>query len=308
MTADRRPGVPTSQGGHAGRVTARRRQRATRRWQELRSPLLVAGLVMIAILVFVAAAAPLLAPYDPRAITGASLAHPSARHLLGTNDIGQDIASEVIWGARTSLIVGVAGASLAVAIGIVVGVAAGVAGGILDKIATRIIDLFLAVPVLPLIVLITALLGPSRTVVILVVGMAGWPGIARTLRSQTLTLRERGFIDAARGFGGGPVYLVRRHLAPALGPLIASRWVDWASGAIFLESGLAFLGLGSPTNVSWGSILDRAVRHEGWYFGNLWVWWVLPAGLAITLAVLGFTLVGVGLEQGFNPRWMRGGS
>ncbi len=279
---------------------------ASPRWRQLRSPLLVAGAVIVGLLVVVAVAAPVLAPYDPRALTGDSLARPSAAHLLGTNAVGQDIVSQLIWGARTSLVIGVVGATLAVTVGALVGVGAGLVGGLADTVITRVIDLFLALPGLPLIVLVAALLGGSRTVVILVVANAGWPQIARTLRSQALTLRERGFVSAARGFGGGGFYVMRRHVVPAMGPVIASRWVDWASVAIFLESGLAFLGLGDPTTISWGQMLDGALNYQGWYIGNLWTWWVLPAGLAITLAVIGFTLIGVGVEQVFNPRWARG--
>jgi len=271
----------------------------------LRSPLVVVGSTIVALLVSVALFAPLLAPYDPRALSGASLLRPSARHLLGTNDIGQDIASQVVWGARSSLTVAVGSALLAVALGVALGVSAGLAGGWTDTVSMRVVDVALALPVLPLLVLIAALAGARRSNLVLIIGLTGWPASARILRAQTLTLRRRGFVDAAQGFGGGFFYVVRRHLVPALGPLIFTGFVSVAAHAILVEAGLAFLGLADPSAVSWGLILNRALLYQGLYFTALWTWWVLPAGFAVTLAVLGFTFVGVGLEPAFNPRWRR---
>ena len=271
-----------------------------------RSPLVLAGSAIVGVLVLVAVFAPVLSPYDPRALSGESLERPSARHLLGTNDVGQDIFSEMVWGARGSLTVALGAAVLAISVGVAVGVGVGLRGGLADTLAMRVVDVFLALPRLPLVVLIAALAGPSRLIVILVIGVILWPVSARVLRSQTLTLRRRGFVEAARGFGGGPIYVVRRHLAPALGPVIAANFVNVAAIAVVMEAGLAFLGLGDPSAESWGAILSRALRHPGLYFSSLWTWWVLPAGFAITLAMLGFTFLGVGLEPRFNPRWARG--
>lgn len=266
---------------------------------------LVAGVAIIAVIVIAAVLAPLLAPYDPQALTGTSLDPPSAQHLFGTNDVGQDIFSQLIWGARTSLVVALAAPLLALVLGTVVGVGSGLVGGALDRVATRVLDVLLAVPVLPLLIVIAALVGGGRTTVILAIGLLGWPRVARVMRSPTLSLRQRGFVTSARGFGGGTPYLVRRHLVPALGPLIALRFVDIASIAIFLEAGLAFLGLGDSSTVSWGNMLNRAVAREGVYYTPLWTWWVLPAGLAITLAIVGLALVSLGLEPIFNRRTER---
>lgn len=266
---------------------------------------LVAGVAIIAVIVIAAVLAPLLAPYDPQALTGTSLDPPSAQHLFGTNDVGQDIFSQLIWGARTSLVVGLAAPLLALVLGTVVGVGSGLVGGALDRVATRVLDVLLAVPVLPLLIVIAALVGGGRTTVILAIGLLGWPRVARVMRSPTLSLRQRGFVTSARGFGGGTPYLVRRHLVPALGPLIALRFVDIASIAIFLEAGLAFLGLGDSSTVSWGNMLNRAVAREGVYYTPLWTWWVLPAGLAITLFIVGLALVSLGLEPIFNRRTER---
>lgn len=269
------------------------------------SPMLCVGLGLVAFLVVVAALAPVIAPYDPKALVGDSLQRPSGRHLLGTNDAGQDIFSQVVWGARSSLYVAFGSVIVALFMAVVLGVAAGLLGGIVDTVVMRFADMTLAIPILPFLIFVAVLAGPSRMAGVLVIGFLGWPQVARVVRSQTLTLRARGFVLAARGFGAGPVYVMRRHLFPALGPVIAANMVFVAGIAVTLESGLAFVGLGDPTAVSWGSVLNRALLHQGLYFSWIWTWWLLPPGLAITATVLGFTFVGVGLEPTFNPRWGR---
>lgn len=187
-------------------------------------------------------------------------------------------------------------------IGGLVGMGAALVGGWLDTVLMRLADVFLALPGLPLILLVAALLGPSPYTVLAVLGLLGWPRLARVLRSQALSLRRRGFITCAGGFGAGPLYILRRHLVPGLGPLLVTGFVNVAGIAILVQAGLAFLGLSDPTEVSWGAMLNRALAYPGLYFSLLWTWWVLPAGAAITVAVLGFTFLGVGLEPNFNPR------
>lgn len=263
---------------------------------------MLTGAAIMGALILVASFAPVLAPFDPHALAGNSLQAPSARHLLGTNNIGQDILSQLIWGARETLAVVLAAASLSVAGALILGVVPALVGGWTDVAAARLIDLFLAIPGLPLVLLLATLAGPSRPVLILVIAFAGMPGMARVLSAETKTLRQRGFVRAAQGFGGRRSYVVRRHLVPGLGPLLVTRFVEWAGVAVFLQAGLAFLGLADPTRPSWGLMLNRATEHPGLYFTSVWTWWVLPAGFAVTLAVLGFTLLGVGLETTLNPR------
>ena len=263
------------------------------------------GAGIVGCLVLVAALAPLLAPHDPRAISGASFERPSARHLLGTNDSGQDILSQLIWGARSSMIVASCAAGLAVGFGALVGAAAGLARGVVDVVTMRLIDIALAVPALPLLILIVAFAGPSRATVIVVIALAGWPAIARIVRSQTLSLARRGYVHAARGFGARAPYVIRRHLLPAVAPLVAASFVYWAATAVTLQAGLAFLGLSDPTGISWGAVLNRALEHQGLYVTSQWTWWVLPPGLAITLAAVGLAFIGFGLERRSNPRWER---
>ena len=272
-----------------------------------RSPLAVAGAVILAAVLAVALAAPWLAPYDPRAIDrdASSLEPPSADHLLGTTDAGADILSRVIWGARNSLLVATAASALVLAIGIALGLTAGLRGGWIDTALMRLVDVFLALPMLPLLIFIAALAGPSRTLSILMIGFFAWPQTARLVRSQTLSLRARGFVDIARGFGAGPLHVMRRHLVPALGPVIAANLTFVAGLAVSIEAGLSFIGLADPAAVSWGAELSRAVANDQIDIGNLWLYWLLPPGLALTTTVLGFTFIGVGLEPRFNPRWNR---
>lgn len=270
-----------------------------------RTPLLWVGLALVGAFGLIALLAPLLAPYDPQAVSGPSLSAPSTQHLLGTNDAGQDILSQLIWGARSSAVVAILAGGLAVALGGAIGGISGLAGGWTDVVVMRVVDLCLAIPAIPLLILVAALAGPSQTTIVLVIGLAGWPGLARVVRSEALRLRHRGFVEAARGFGAGPLYLLRRHVIPSILPLLTAAFVAWAATAVVLQAGLAFLGLSDPTDVSWGAILNRAINHEGVYFTSEWLWWVLPAGLAVTLAATGLAFIGVAVEPRSNPRWSR---
>jgi len=256
---------------------------------ETRSWFLRIGGAIIGTLAAVAILAPVLAPYDPRAISGPSLAAPSSQHLLGTNDAGQDLLSQLVWGARSSALVALVAAAIAVIAGVLVGACAGLLRGVVDTVSMRVVDVFLAIPALPLLILVAALSGPSRATVIVVIGLAGWPAIARIVRSQALSLGRRGYLEAARG----------------LAPVIVANFVNWASTAVVLQAGLAFLGLSDPTEVSWGGVLNRALAHEGIYFSSQWTWWVLPPGLAITAAAVGLAFLGLALEPRSNPRLRR---
>lgn len=269
------------------------------------SPPAVVGTVIVGALALIALLAPIVAPYDPQTLSGPPLQAPSLQHLLGTNNLGQDILSQLIWGARPSMAVAVGAATLALLLGVAVGVGAALAGGVLDLVVMRVVDVFLALPLLPLLILVAALVGAHAENLVLVIGLMSWPATARILRSQTLSLRDRGFVQAARGLGKGSAYVMRRHLLPALGPLLVSGFVAVAAHAVLLEAGLAFLGLSDPTSVTWGLVLNQALLQQGAYFSAVWTWWALPAGLAVTLAVLGFSFIGIGVEHNFNPRWER---
>lgn len=270
-----------------------------------RSPLLVVGLALVGVVVLAALLAPLLSAHDPRAVTGRALEQPSRRHWLGTDVPGRDIFAQLLYGARASLVVGVVAGALAMAGAVLLGVLPALVGGAADTAANRLVVFLLALPGAPLLVLVGALAGNRRIALILVIAFLGTAPNARVLRSQALTLRARGFVSSAQGFGAGPLYVLRRHLVPGLGPLVVVGLINWASAAIGLEAGLAFLGLGDPSGISWGLMLNRALGQPAIYFSPMWVWWVLPPGLAVTVTLLGLTFVGVGLEPTFNPRWLR---
>lgn len=267
-----------------------------------RSPLLTVGLVLVGLFVVVAILAPVLAVHDPKAISGRALEQPSSAHWLGTDVPGRDIFAQLVHGARSSLVVALVAGSLAMVGAVLLGVLPALVGGAVDRLSNRFVVFLLALPGAPLLVLVGSLAVDSRLAVILVIAFLGAPPYARTLRSQAITLRERGFIASARGFGGGPLYVLRRHLVPGLAPLIVVGFVNWASVAVGLEAGLTFLGIGDPSGISWGLMLNRALSQPAIYFSPMWTWWVLPAGFAITLAVLGLTFIGAALEPLFNPR------
>ncbi|HET9051976.1 MAG TPA: ABC transporter permease [Candidatus Dormibacteraeota bacterium] len=270
-------------------------------------PLLLVGGGVVGLVALVAVLAPWISPHDPTAPLWEPISSPSRTNLLGTDDLGRDILSQLVWGARASLVVAVLAASLAVGVGVVVGVSVGLAGGAVDFVAMRVVDVLLAIPVVPLLLVVVALAGPGRGTIILAIGLLGWPRVCRVMRSQTLTLASRGYVDAARGFGGRLFYILRRHMVPAVAPLIASSYVTIAGVAVGLDAGLAFLGLADPTTVSWGRLLDNnRLMSEGLYATSAWTWIVLPAGCVVAITVLGFALVGVALEPQSNPAWERG--
>lgn len=270
-----------------------------------RPAMLVTGAALLLLLILLAVFAPVLATHSPSAVSGRALEPPSASHWLGTDIPGRDLFAQLVHGARSSLTVAVIAGLFAMTGAVFVGVVPALLGGWADALAVRAVVFVLALPGLPLLVVVGTLAGSSRPAVILLVGFVGVAPNARILRSQAVSLRQRGFIATARGFGGGPLYVVRRHLLPGLGPLMVIGFVNWAGVAIGLEAGLSFLGIGDPTAVSWGLTLNRALGEPAIYFSDMWTWWVLPAGLGVTAAVVGFTFLGVALEPRFNPRWLR---
>ena len=263
------------------------------------------GTGLLAAYVAVAAAAPLLAPYDPSAFVGRPLEWPSTAHWLGTNDVGQDILSELIYGTRASLTIAVASACASIAMAILVGTIAGYAQGWADALLMRAVDVVLALPHLPLMIVLAAYLPPSLWTTIAVISVLGWPVPARVLRAQTLALRSEPYVAAAQQLGAGSGRVIRRHLLPALGPILLATFVGQAGRAVALEAGLAFLGLGDPLLKSWGAIMHAALGYSGIYFTPNWAWWLLPPGVNISLLILAFTLVGVGFEERLDPRLRR---
>jgi peptide/nickel transport system permease protein len=262
------------------------------------------GCALIVLLTGAAILAPWIVPYDPEVTTGEPFEPPSARHLLGTNDVGQDLLSEMIVGARISLSIGFLAATVAISIGTLVGVVAGYFGSWVDAVLMRIVDIVLVIPFLPLMILLAAYLGPSFWNLILVIGVLVWARPARVIRAQVLSLTSLDFVDAARALGAPAGRILRRHILPGVLSLSLAQFILAASSAILIEASLSFLGLGDPTAKSWGSILYYAQVRSAFLTGA-WVWWVLPPGLLITAAVLGFAFTGFAAEEVLNPRLRR---
>ena len=259
------------------------------------------GLVIVTALVLVAIFAPVLAPYDPTERVGRPFATPSAEHPLGTNDIGQDLMSELIYGTRVSLTVGLVAATVALLIGTTVGILAGFYPRLLGSVLMRIVDIVLILPFLPLLIILAAYLGRSLLNTVLVIGILIWAGSARVIRSQVLSLTQRDYVVAARAMGARDLHIIVKHILPLTLLLAIGEFVQATAGAILLEASLSFLGLGDPIQKSWGAILYWA-QVRGAFLTPAWQWWVLPPGLMIMAASLGFALIGFALEQRVNPR------
>ena len=267
----------------------------------LRHRLAVLGGVVLAAMAVCAVAAPLLAPADPTAIDLTQISRPpDAEHWLGTDRVGRDILSRVVYGTRISLSVGVFAVGLYLAIGFVLGATAGYLGGLADSVIMRFTEIVMCFPTFVLILILVGMLGPNVANIILVIGLFGWPDVARLVRGQVLQLREQDFVLAARASGGGTWYVLVRHVAPNIvGPLTVAGSLGIA-GAILAEAGLSFLGLGvtGPTP-SWGSMLNEA-RNPAILATEPWLW--LAPGLAISLAVLAANFIGDGLRDAFDVR------
>ena len=259
----------------------------------------VAGLIVIAALVIAAIFGPLLAPYDPYRVTlGGRLQPPGGAHLLGTDELGRDILSRLLYGARVTLWVGIVTVALAGTIGVIGGVAAGYLGGYWDALIMRLVDVFLAFPVIILAIAIVAVRGPGLTNVLIALALVYWTSYARVARSVVLTLREEEYTWAARTLGAGPIRIMLRHLLPnAVGPLIVLASLGMGN-AILAEAALSFLGLGiQPPEASWGSMLNFGMQflRDASFLST-------TPGLAIFVTVLGFNLLGDGLRDALDPR------
>jgi peptide/nickel transport system permease protein len=264
-----------------------------------RNRLSVMGAMIVLSLITVSLLAPFIAPYDPTAIDVYNvLSPPGKTHLLGTDELGRDLLSRIIWGSRVSLKVGFVAVGIAIMIGIVIGSIAGFYGGRIDAVLMRFVDIMLAFPTFFLILAVIAILEPSIFTIMAVIGITSWMDVARLVRAEFLTLKERDYVDAARAIGVSNRRLMFRHILPnALSPVFVSATFGVA-GAILIESGLSFLGLGvQPPDPSWGNILTAGKD-------NIEVaWWLsLYPGLAILITVLSYNLVGEGLRDALDPR------
>jgi peptide/nickel transport system permease protein len=265
----------------------------------LSNPLALVGFVIILGILVVATLAPYIAPYDPNAIdVKAILLEPSALHYMGTDGLGRDVFSRMLYGARISLLVGIVAVGIATAIGVVLGALAGYYRGWIDVVIMRMVDVMLSIPTFFLILAVIAFLTPSIWNIMIVIGLTSWMGVTRLVRAEFLSLREREFVMASQTLGAKDRRLIFKHLLPnSLTPIIVSSVLGVAS-AVLIESGLSFLGLGvQAPQASWGNILTDGKEYIQF------AWWLsLFPGLAILITVLGYNLLGEGLRDALDPR------
>lgn len=284
-------------------------------WQRLmRSKTGMLGLVLVCLVVGIAVLSPVIAPYDPNdqsaMLQFRSKAPPSWTHVLGTDRMGYDVASRVIYGAPTALIVGLGSMAVAAAIGIVLGGFSGYVGGMLDELLMRLTEFFLVIPVFIVILVMVRIFGivvigtPLEKVpylnlstIILILGIFGWPPIARLARAEFLRLKEMEFVEAARCVGVGRGDIIARHILPNALPSLVVIIALGIGGSILLEAMISFLGFGDPKAISWGQLLS--FNYE---FLKIAPWASLAPGMAIFVTVLGFNLLADGLADAFNPR------
>jgi peptide/nickel transport system permease protein len=277
---------------------------AGRAWRQFRAHRAgLVGLVVLSVFVLAALLAPVLA--DPAGLevtkaTGGVLEAPSGEYWLGTDDNGRSVLSLLIHGARISLFVGLLATTISMVIGTSVGLASGFLGGWTGAGLYRVTEWFLVIPFLPLALVLSAVLGRSLLNIALVIGITSWPGTALLIRSQTLSVKERPFLERARVLGASRWHQMTRHILPNVMPMVFANTTLTVAIAILTETTLSFLGLGDPTRVSWGSMLDDAFS-AGALTTGAW-WYVIPPGVCVVLVVLSFTLIGQALEEVLNPR------
>jgi peptide/nickel transport system permease protein len=290
----------------SARQLARRRriESGKRGWSQFRAHR--SGMIGLGVLVFfvvVALAAPLLADargLDVTKANGPVLGGPSVHYLLGTDENGRSVLTLLIWGARISLFVGLAATVISMVIGTLIGLVSGFFSGWVGRITFRLTEWFLVIPFLPLAIVLATVLGRSLFNIVLVIGVTSWPGTALLIRSQTLSIKERAYIERAEAIGAGRWHQMGRHVLPNVMPMVFANTTLTVAIAILSETTLSFLGLGDPTRTSWGTMLDSAFE-VGAITTGCW-WYVIPPGVCVVLVVLAFTLIGQALEEVLNPR------
>jgi ABC-type dipeptide/oligopeptide/nickel transport systems, permease components len=262
------------------------------------------GVLLLLAMLLIALLAPVIAPYNPHNITGTPYMAPCSAHLLGTNDIGQDILSEIIYGTRTSLFVGVLSAAISMLLGTFFGILAGWYGGAFDRVTEKLIAFFMTIPYIPSIIILSAMTksGPCTTAVVL--GVMSWSGTARVVRSQTIAIKSRDYIQTLRAMGAPNRYVLVRHVMRELLPWLMYRMAARVKAGILSESTLSFLGLGSTTQKSWGTIIYYAQSKNSLLTGA-WRWWILPPGLCIILVSCALVMISYGAESTTDRRLER---
>ncbi len=266
----------------------------------------MAGLIILVGITGLALAAPLfIHASDLNVINaaGPSLAPPSAHYPLGTDQSGRSVLDLLIWGTRPSLAIGFIATVLTMVLGSLIGLLAGHYGGATARILMALTDWFIALPALPLAIALAAVLGQGDSSITIAIAVTSWPGTARLIRAQTMAVEARPFIERAKALGARDGQLLARQVLPNVAPFILVSGTLTIAGAIIYETTLTFLGLGNPTDVSWGSMINQAF-FQGAVSAGAW-WYILPPGIAIVIVVLGFTLIGRAVENILNPRMAR---
>jgi peptide/nickel transport system permease protein len=264
------------------------------------SPQAVFGVTVLSAVGLVALLAPWIAPYGEHERVGDVFAHPSSSHWLGLDDGGFDMLSLMMFGTRVSLIVGFAAALVALLIGGAVGILAGFFGGKLDTLLMRLTDYFISIPDIPLMIVVAAVWGRSLRNIILIIGAIYWTSTARVVRAQVKSIRERGYIRRTRVLGASNTRLIVRHVLPQVAPLLVATTVIMVAYAIFAETSIAFLGLGDPSAVSWGLLIENAFSRDAITVGAWWA--IVPPGVAVAIVVVSLTMLGTAIEDALNPR------
>jgi len=271
--------------------------------QFFKMPTGLAGAIILAVVVGTALLAPLIVSPDDLDVTkvsGPSLSPPSAEYPLGTDQAGRSILDLLIWGTRSSLVIGLIATALTVLVGTTVGLVAGHYGGWLGRLLMQITDWVIALPALPLAISLAAVLGQGDASIIVAIAVPSWPGTARLVRSQTLAVSARPFVERAKALGASDGQVMRRQILPSVVPIVLVASTLKIADSILAAATLTFLGLGNPMEVSWGSMLNSALA-QGALTAGAW-WLMIPPGLGILIVVLGFTLCGRALEAVINPR------
>ncbi|MGJ9384398.1 dipeptide/oligopeptide/nickel ABC transporter permease/ATP-binding protein [Salipaludibacillus sp. CF4.18] len=253
------------------------------------------GIGILVLFTIVAIMAPSISPADPHDFDGPTLSVPSHEYLLGTNDVGQDILSQIIYGSRISLIIGITVGIISTFLSVGLGLLSGF-NRRLDPYVMGLCNMILAIPNLLIVIIVVAFTGAELWNVILVLSLLTWPGYARVIRSEVMSLKEREYVKAARTFGARQTYILFKHILPGIYPLAIAKFIITTQSAIVTEASLSFLGLGDASEISWGTMLHYAFQSDSTFITSAWKWWVLPPTFCITLLIVSFAFLGYGKE------------
>lgn len=264
----------------------------------------VFGVCLLGVFVLISLVGPLVYEYDHDTyFLGPRIGAPTETFKLGFDELGRDVMGAVIYGTRASLAIGLFVALLIVLVGTTIGIASGYYGGALDIILMRITEVFMLIPSLPLMITIAAIVGQKFSNIILILGLTGWTSTARLVRAQTMSIKQRSFVERAQSVGASDFYIMRKHVLPNVFPLVFSNIILLVQNAIIAESTLAFLGIGDPTIPTWGQLL-RSARENGAISAGYW-WLFIPAGLCLVGLASSFVFIGYGFDEVLNPKLRR---